>query len=112
MFPTSTHKGQAVLGFPDVCKTPAPVAAPVPIAYPNIGTTSVGVKTPYATKTTATKTAYTNTSGDAAGLRSHLGILHQKLMSMPGGNATGWHAVLDEYVMTSADLFKVLSDNR
>ena len=111
MFPASTHKGQAVLGFPDVCKTPS-TGAPIPIPYPNMGVqrTTGGAKTKLATKTASTKTGTTKTAGDAPGLRSHLGILHQKLMAMPAGNATGWHKVLDEYVMTSAELYKSLSD--
>lgn len=110
MLPASTHKGQAVLAFPDVCKTPITVSAPVPIAYPNISTTKTGVKTPYATKSATTKSAVTKSSGDAVALRSHLSVLHQKLITMPAGNATGWHAVLDDYVLTSAKLYKSLSD--
>jgi hypothetical protein len=72
--------------------------------------TTGGAKTKFATKPSPTKTTITKTGGDAPGLRSHLGILHQKLMAMPAGNATNWHKVLDEYVMTSADLYKSLSD--
>ena len=109
MFPASTHKGQAVLGFPDVCKTPSP-AGPVPIAFPNIAmqTSQTSFKTAGATKT-ATKSSMTKTSGNEAGYRSHLGILHQRLMSAPVRDATGWHALLDEYVMTSAELYKSLA---
>lgn len=111
MFPTSTHNGQAVVGFPDVCKTPGTPAPPVPVAYPNIGKSQVGVKSPVGVKTpVAVKTPITKTSGDVAALKSHLGVLHQKLMSMPGGNATSWHAILDDYVMSSAELFKLLSE--
>lgn len=110
MFPTSTHKGQSVMGFPDVCKTPTPPPQ-VPIAYPNIGKSTTGVKSPIGVKTpVATKTAVTKTSGDVAALKSHLGILHQKIMSMPGGNTTSWHATIDDYVMTSAELYKLLSE--
>ena len=115
MFPVSTHGGQAVLAFPDVCKTPTAPAGPVPIAYPNIGTlggakTAPATKPAYATKTAAYKTAAYKTPGDeAAGLKSHLAIVHQKLMALPGGNTTQWHALVDDYVMTSAELFKSLS---
>ena len=36
MFPASSKGGGQVMGFPDVCKTPAPPGSPVPIAYPNV----------------------------------------------------------------------------
>ncbi len=36
MFPASCKAGGMVFGFPDVCKTPAPPAPPIPIPYPNI----------------------------------------------------------------------------
>ena len=111
MFPASTHKGQAVLGFPDVCKTPS-TGAPIPTPYPNIGASNRtgGTQTKLGSRSAPIKTVNTKTAGDASGLRSHLGILHQKLMAMPAGNATNWHKVLDEYVMTSAELYKSLSD--
>lgn len=35
--PASTKGGGQTMGMPDVCKTPAPPAPPVPIPYPNIG---------------------------------------------------------------------------
>lgn len=37
-FRTVVHAGSSgmVMGFPDVCKTPAPPAGPIPIPYPNI----------------------------------------------------------------------------
>ena len=114
MFPASSHNGQAVLAFPDVCKTPSP-GAPTPIAYPNIAMATGGTKTAtkpsYSTKPAyGTKPAY-KVSGDEAGaLRRHLTGLHQKLMTMPGGNTTQWHAVLDEYVMTTAEVYKSLSN--
>ncbi len=125
LFPASTHKGQAVLGFPDVCKTPN-LGAPTPIAYPNIGTTAAATKTPTATKpATATKTptatmtataprpAFPRTSGSEAGvLRGQLSTLHQKLMTMPAGDTTKWHAVVDDYVMKSADLYKALASTQ
>ena len=36
------HKGSGgmSIAFPDVCKTPAPPAPPIPIPYPNIGQAS------------------------------------------------------------------------
>ncbi len=36
MFPATTKGGGMCFAFPDVCKTPAPPAPPVPIPYPNI----------------------------------------------------------------------------
>lgn len=41
-FMTASHKGSSGLStaFPDVCKTPAPPAPPVPIPYPNIAKSS------------------------------------------------------------------------
>jgi len=36
MMPASTKAGGQCLAFPDVCKTPAPPAPPIPIPYPNI----------------------------------------------------------------------------
>lgn len=35
--PASTMGAGMCMAFPDVCKTPAPPAGPVPIPYPNIG---------------------------------------------------------------------------
>ena len=109
MIPISTHKGQAIIAFPDVCKTPSP-AGPTPIPYPNTSTGPAGIKIPPASKTAAAKSSFTKSSGDANSLRGQLGILHNKLISMPPGNTTAWHAALDEYVLTSAKLFKALSN--
>jgi len=41
-FRTVVHKdsGGMCMGFPDVCKTPAPPAGPIPIPYPNIAQSS------------------------------------------------------------------------
>src|SRR5688572_21213654 len=37
MFPASSKGGGMCMGFPDVCKTPAPPSpSPIPIPYPNI----------------------------------------------------------------------------
>jgi len=37
MFPASTKGGGVCMGFPDVCKVPAPPAPPIPTPFPNIG---------------------------------------------------------------------------
>lgn len=84
MFPTSTHQGQSVMGFPDVCKTPS-TAPSMPVAYPNIG----GVQT-------------------AQQLRSQLSGLHNQLISMAAQDPTRWHALVDQYVLTTAQLFNTL----
>jgi hypothetical protein len=36
MFPIATTMNGQAMAFPDVCKTPAPPAPPIPIPYPNI----------------------------------------------------------------------------
>jgi len=74
MFPASTKGAGQCMIFPDVCKTPAPPAPPVPIPYPNIaqlaqcdgGTCSSKVK--FDGKEAATKdTEITMSSGDEPG---------------------------------------------
>ncbi len=47
------HKssGGTTIAFPDVCKTPAPPAPPVPIPYPNIAKSSDSAKTAKKVKT-------------------------------------------------------------
>ncbi|NNG02836.1 MAG: DUF4150 domain-containing protein [Inquilinus sp.] len=121
IFPTtSSHDGQAVLGFPDVCWVPALPGQPVPMPFPNLGMATGAKKTnatpkpKIATKPAyATKSTFTQTRGNEAGmLRGHLSVLHQRLMTMPAGNPTQWHAVLDEYVMTAAAVYSSLTSNR
>jgi hypothetical protein len=126
MFPASTHQGYSVAGFPDVCKTPSP-AGPVPIPYPNAfgygqqntagsKTTSVGSK-PALTK----NSNFSMSSGDEAGavmgkqirnqqLRGKLQVLHMQIGSLPSGDPTRWHRLLDEYVVLTAELYKTLSE--
>ena len=74
MFPVSTKGGGQCLGFPDVCKTPAPPAPFVPVPYPNIamltqangGTCSSKVKV-LNKEVCTTKTEISMSSGDEAG---------------------------------------------
>lgn len=68
------HKGSGGMSivFPDVCKTPAPPAPPIPIPYPNIGMSSDTVKGPKKVTTDGkmpmTKGAmYSKSTGDEAG---------------------------------------------
>lgn len=46
-FMSVVHKdsGGVTIAFPDVCKTPAPPAPPIPIPYPNIAKSSDAAKT-------------------------------------------------------------------
>ena len=78
------HKGSGgmSIAFPDVCKTPAPPAGPIPIPYPNIGKASDTSKGPKKVKTDKkmpmTKGAkYTMSTGDEAG--SVGGIMSSKI---------------------------------
>jgi len=89
MFPPSTHHGHSVTGFPDVCKTPAPIAGGVPVVYPAAG--RVPIK-----------------PVNAQQLRDRLVALNNQLISLPGQDATRWHALVDQYVMTTAQLFTLL----
>ena len=68
------HKGSGgmSIAFPDVCKTPAPPAGPIPIPYPNIGKASDTSKGPKKVKTDdkmpMTKGAkYSMSAGDEPG---------------------------------------------
>src|SRR5690349_3171118 len=45
MFPASSKGGGMCMGFPDVCKTPAPPSpSPIPIPYPNMAQCSTATK--------------------------------------------------------------------
>jgi hypothetical protein len=74
MFPATTKGGGQCMGFPDVCKTPAPPAPFVPVPYPNIamlpqadgGTCSSKVKI-LNKEACTTKTEISMSSGDEAG---------------------------------------------
>ncbi|MDH5415216.1 MAG: DUF4150 domain-containing protein [Flavobacteriaceae bacterium] len=68
------HKGSGGMSpvFPDVCKTPAPPAGPIPIPYPNIGKSSDTSKGPKKVKVDGkmpmTKGAkYSMSTGDEVG---------------------------------------------
>jgi hypothetical protein len=68
------HKGSGGMNmvFPDVCKTPAPPAPPVPIPYPNIGQSSDTSQGPSSVKTDGQMpmvkgAKYARSSGDEAG---------------------------------------------
>jgi hypothetical protein len=68
------HKGSGgtSIVFPDVCKTPAPPAPPVPIPYPNVGMASDTSGGPTSVKTDGEMpmvkgATYSKSSGDEAG---------------------------------------------
>lgn len=68
------HKGSGGfnMAFPDVCKTPAPPAPPIPIPYPNIGQASDTSDGPSKVKTDGKMpmvkgAKYSKSSGDEAG---------------------------------------------
>jgi hypothetical protein len=68
------HKGSGGLSmvFPDVCKTPAPPAPPVPIPYPNIGKSADTSQGPNKVKTDGKMpmvkgAKYSRSQGDEAG---------------------------------------------
>ncbi len=68
------HKGSNGMSmvFPDVCKTPAPPAGPIPIPYPNIGKSSDTTKGPTSVKTDGQMpmvkgATYMMSAGDEAG---------------------------------------------
>ncbi len=78
------HKGSGGMSivFPDVCKTPSP-GGPIPIPYPNIGTSSNTSKGPKKVKTDKqmpmVKSAkYTMTSGDEGGTAGG-GVISNKI---------------------------------
>jgi hypothetical protein len=43
-------------------------------------------------------------------LRGQLQMLHMQIASLPSGDPTRWHKLLDEYVVRSAELYKTLSE--
>jgi hypothetical protein len=68
------HKGSGGMSmvFPDVCKTPAPPAPPIPIPYPNIGMASDTTSGPSKVKTDGKMpmvkgAKYSKSSGDEPG---------------------------------------------
>lgn len=68
------HKGSGgmSMAFPDVCKTPAPPAGPIPIPYPNIAQASDTSDGPTKVKTDGEMpmvkgAKYSKSSGDEAG---------------------------------------------
>lgn len=102
MFPASTHKGQAVLSFPEVCKTPNPPAPQVPAPYPNIGATQTGRASkpqPGAKKSVAAKGA------SQQNLQATLDDLHGTIKSMQTRDASAWHEAVDNYVMAVAAVY-------
>jgi len=72
MMPACTKGGGQAMGFPDVCKVPAPPAPFIPTPFPNIGMLNQGSK--FSTKVKikgkaagTTKTEMSRSQGDEAG---------------------------------------------
>lgn len=64
--------GHVSVAMPDVCKTPAPPAPPIPVPYPNVGMSSQAVAGPITVTTESLMpvvkgTQYALSSGDEAG---------------------------------------------
>lgn len=82
---TVVHKGSngTTMSFPDVCKTPAPPAPPIPIPYPNIAMSSDAADTASTVKADGNpimlqSSKYARSSGDEAG--SLFGVVSNKNM--------------------------------
>ena len=69
MEPSFPH---VALGFPDVCKTPAP-GGPVPIPYPNAGPMATGWETTNAVQRVKLQSDHGLTATKASGLTSSTG---------------------------------------
>lgn len=123
MIPVSTKPGSAVLAFPDVCKTPTP-GGPIATPYPNIPRS-----TQTASKATAMKTpsqlvrtgsvfssvgdqVQSNSLSSAVNLRGQLSQLHGRLASLSGSDPNQWHALIDEYVQVTAQLYVTLASSK
>ena len=95
--PGIAHKGSGGMStvFPDVCKTPAPPAGPVPIPYPNIGQASDTTGGPPTVKVDGQMpmvkgATYMRSSGDEAGTA--------------GGVASSVNMSVCEFMMYSFDV--------
>jgi hypothetical protein len=71
--PASTKGGGVANAFPDVCKTPAPPAPPIPIPYPNIAQLTMASKVSTKVKivgkeAVTTKSEIPSSNGDEAGV--------------------------------------------
>lgn len=72
IFPASTNGGGTCMAFPDVCKTPAPPAPPIPIPYPNTAMLNQATSTSKKVKivgkeAVTTKAKIPKSMGDEAG---------------------------------------------
>ncbi len=106
MFPVSNKGGGAVLGFPDVCKTPAGSTAPAPTPGVTAAQRPAGQN---AAAHVNVRRAVAVANGGVGPLRSRLTLLHSTLMSLSGAEPARWHETLDEYVLVTAELYKALA---
>jgi hypothetical protein len=114
MYPNSTKKGTFVVAFPDSCFTPSP-GGPVPVPYPNTART-LQATLPPALVAAGISVAGSNykQSGSAVAqtLRSRLSQLNNQLLTLPGSDPNHWHTLVDEYVQTTASLYKTLASSK
>jgi hypothetical protein len=123
MIPSSTNRGKSVAAFPDVCTTPTP-GGPTPVSYPNLarGTQTASKVTAVQNSTQlAPKGSVFSSVGDqvqskgltsAVNLRGQLSQLHGRLASLSGTDPNQWHALIDEYVQVTAQLYVTLASSK
>jgi hypothetical protein len=71
IFPASSKGGGMSIGFPDVCKTPAPPQPVVPVAYPNIALTSGSASLKVKKVEVGSKEVVKKGGGKSAGVVTH-----------------------------------------
>ena len=132
--------GGLAIGFPDVCKLPAPPGpGPVPIPYPSVAKTAIAKqqskttaqKTAAATKTTTIKTTVGGVAGmlsqktlqsaplktgpsqvEVDGIKSVMNNLNATLQNMNSNDPDIWQTALGDYAAAAAALYvtKVVVD--
>ena len=138
MLMTSRANSGVSIGFPDVCKTPAPQGG-VPIPYPNIATTALKSQqkagsasyAPVAQKTVAQKTVLqgvaaggklysfgsfpsVNVEGkdvarhEAIQLQNRLNQANAKLQALKTSDPNEWQKVLVDYAVLASALYRTL----
>jgi hypothetical protein len=110
----STRTGGAVLAFPDVCWHPDN-GKPIPAPYPNAAKTVQAALPPalVAAGISVAGANYKESSSLAAQtLRTRLSQLNNQLQTLPGNDPNRWHELVDEYVQTTATLYKTLAASK
>ena len=94
--PISGHQGSALSAFPDVCT--------------DAGARRAGSDSVSEYRQRRAPCRDQDVFAPSHRLRSKLQILHMQIGSLPSGNPTRWHGLLDEYVVLTAELYKTLSE--